>query len=139
MKIIWIAAALLALAVPAARAEIVPGSSIRIVDGDTVRLGRERIRLLGPDAPEIRDHAHCPAERAAGRRAAARLGQILRGHPVDIERRGQDEYHRTLAILTVDGRNVGAQMIAEGLALRWTPGWRAHRARTTHWCGPGDW
>ena len=140
MKVIQLAVALcLGMWALPAQAETVAGSQIRIVDGDTVALGRERIRLLGPDAPEIRDHAHCPAERVAGQRAADRLRELLRGQSVDIQRHGQDTYRRTLANLIVDGRDVGAQLEAEGLALHWTPGWRAHRARTTHWCGSGAW
>lgn len=140
MKMIQITAALcLGLWVLPVRAETVAGSQLRVVDGDTVALGRERIRLLGPDAPEIKGHAHCPAERSAGRRAADRLRELLSGRPVDIQRHGQDTYRRTLANLFVDGRDVGAQLESEGLALPWTPGWRAHRARTTHWCGPGAW
>lgn len=88
-----------------------------VVDGDTFWLAGEKIRIEDIDTPET-DQAKCPAERAAGERAKARLLQLLRADFV-VQRHGRDRYGRTLAVVTVGGRSVGAQLFAEGLARRW--------------------
>jgi endonuclease YncB( thermonuclease family) len=70
------------------------------VDGDTLHCGRERIRLLGIDAPEL--PGHC----AQGRRcvsgdpyaATSSLKRAI-GRTMRIERVSQDRYGRTLALL----------------------------------------
>lgn len=77
-----------------------PLGSCRAVDGDTLRCGRERIRLLGIDAPEM--PGHC----ARGRRCVrgdplaskASLERALAGR-LTIERAGRDRYGRTLAFV----------------------------------------
>jgi endonuclease YncB( thermonuclease family) len=42
--------------------DYVPAAEVRVVDGDTIRLGRERIRILGIDTPETQNRARCNAE-----------------------------------------------------------------------------
>lgn len=138
MNRILAAAILLAATLPAA-AETVPATTIRVIDGDTVAIGAERIRFLDIDAPET-EHAHCRAELDAGEHARARLIEIITGHDLTIDRAKRlDRYRRSLARLTINGQDIGAILIREGLALRWTPGRASHRARTAHWCGPGEW
>ena len=89
-----------------------------VVDGDTFWLAGEKIRIENIDTPET-DQAKCPAERAAGERAKLRLHQLLNGGELVIARTGRDRYERTLARVTVNGRDVGATLVAEGLARRW--------------------
>ncbi|BBE74331.1 thermonuclease family protein [Oharaeibacter diazotrophicus] len=114
-----------------------PGETLRIVDGDTVALGRERIRLESIDAPE-RSRPHCRAEAEAATAASERLAELLDVETVTIARHGRDRYGRTLATLTTPSGDVGAVLVAEGLALPWRPGKAAHDERTAHWCGPGN-
>lgn len=118
----------------------VPASSIRVIDGDTVILGQEHIRLLDIDAPETLK-AHCPAEHEAGERASSELlAMLIVGHTVTVARADhRDRYGRTLARIFVDGKEAGAILMARGLALPYTPGFQAHRERIAHWCGPGEW
>jgi hypothetical protein len=72
-----------------------------VIDGDTVAIARERIRVLGIDAPETRE-ARCERERVAGYRAKARVVDLLRfGRSIDIHRQGHDQYGRTLARIIV--------------------------------------
>jgi endonuclease YncB( thermonuclease family) len=84
-----------------------------VVDGDTVWINREKIRLLDIDAPEM--DGKCAAERALAIRSRDRLVVLLRGREVRIAREGLDRYGRTLARLG----NVGDQLVREGLARRW--------------------
>lgn len=99
-----------------------------IVDGDTLWVGREKVRLANIDAPEI--HGQCAAETARAVRARDRL-LSLTSRGFQIRRAGQDRYGRTLATLSVGGRDVGRQLVAEGLARRWA-------GRRQPWCQPGD-
>lgn len=80
---------------------------VRVVDGDTVVLDGERVRIFGLDCPERRD--------PGGPAATAKLGEILAGKAIWIKRRGQDRYKRTVAKLFVDGRDVACLMIMAGV------------------------
>lgn len=120
-------------------ADDVPASALRVIDGDTVALGQEHIRLLHIDAPET-SKAHCAAELDAGLRAKVDLEKLIAGKRVTIRRaKNLDPYGRTLAVLIVDNKEIGAILMADGLALPYKPGFEAHRERTSHWCGPGNW
>lgn len=94
-----------------------------VVDGDTLWLGTEKVRLAGIDTPET-DQAKCPSERAAGERAKRRLHQLVNSGPLSITRTGKDRYGRTLATLYVNGVDVGSVMIAEGHAREYAGGRR---------------
>lgn len=110
-------------------AAAVPACVASVHDGDTVRLcSGERVRLIAIDAPELPGSPSCQREkrgrhwcndpaRAADARAA--LAAFLRTGPVLIDRRGIDHYGRTLARLSVGGRDAGQLLIARGLARRW--------------------
>jgi len=73
------------------------GELCRAVDGDTLRCGRERVRLLNIYAAELSE--------PGGVEARARLADLVLGL-VYIDRRGRDQYGRTLAVLYVDGHRV---------------------------------
>lgn len=79
----------------------------RAIDGDTLRCGRERVRLIGVYAAEMSE--------AGGEAARARLERRLAAGAVTIERRGRDRYGRTLGVVYVDGvRVVQADVGAAG-------------------------
>lgn len=67
------------------RIEMVHGSRFVVIDGDTVNLGSERIRIYNIDAPEI-GHARCAAERDMGLEARDALARLLDGRSVTIHR-----------------------------------------------------
>ena len=103
-------------------------TTVTVHDGDTIRCGAERIRIANIDAPELRGSPKCGARRgytawcdyALGQRAGDALrGLIPRGHRVMIQRTGTDIYGRTLALVQVDGMDVGDWLISQGLARRW--------------------
>lgn len=91
-------------------------------DGDTFRIGRERIRVLGMDAPEIGSGARCAREQKAAIDARDFLRNRMDASEVRIERHGHDIYGRTLARVYVDGSDVAELMLANGLARPYTPG-----------------
>ncbi|OYW84369.1 MAG: nuclease [Sphingobium sp. 32-64-5] len=125
------AAALAAALQPASAAPPGPARIAYVIDGDPVRLASgERARIAGIDAPETqRGQAKCAREIAAGRAATARARAMLGGRTVRLRRLGRS-YGRTVARVTLDGRDV-ASMLVEAGAARWWP----RSARKPDWCG----
>ena len=99
-----------------------------VVDGDTIWLGGDKIRVADIDAPETHD-ARCAREQALGDRATRRLAQLLGAGAVSLRRvdRDRDRYGRKLRIVLVDGRSVGEALVDEGLARRYA-------GRRRPWC-----
>ncbi len=90
-----------------------------VVDGDTIRLNGERIRLQDIDTPETH-RARCSSEQARGDRATERLTELMNSGDVAVEAgSGRDRYGRQLRTVTRDGRSVGDTLVSEGLARRW--------------------
>jgi endonuclease YncB( thermonuclease family) len=89
----------------------------RVVDGDTVELGKRRLRLAGLDAPELAQ----TCERGG---QVYRCGEAARDALRDLARAGlicrtasRDKYGRDLAICEAGGQDVGAVLVSRGLAL----------------------
>lgn len=101
--------------------------ALRIIDGDTVALGEERIRLIGIDAPEHGGRAECRAEELLGELAARRLAEILQEELVAIDRHGRDYFGRTLARIETSGGDVGERLLQEGYA-------EVYDGRRFDWC-----
>jgi len=102
-----------------------------VIDGDTFRLeSGERIRIAGIDTPETqKGQAKCGAEIVLGRSATALARTLLDGRTVTIIRVGRS-YNRTVARVTLAGRDVGSELVASGVA-RWWP----RRQPKPDWCG----
>ncbi|MEO0589105.1 MAG: thermonuclease family protein [Pseudomonadota bacterium] len=86
-------------------------------DGDTIWIGREKIRLLSIQAPEL--DAPDAATRDRARLARDRLVELLQIGIVRIERDGADCFGRTLARIETPSGDVAERLIAEGLAQRY--------------------
>jgi len=100
-----------------------------VVDGDTIWLVGQNLRLQSYDTPEpYNDICGGQAEIALAHRASARLLELLSANAFTVSTAGQDRYGRTLATIKIAGRDVGDILIEEGLARRWPDGheW---------WCG----
>jgi endonuclease YncB( thermonuclease family) len=104
-------------------------AEIRVWDGDSIRLGltsrAESVRIFNIDAPEI--DGQCAYESELAQRAKHRLAEIMEGGRVELLRQGSDRYGRTLAVIHVDGADVGDQLVREGLARTWS-------GRRERWC-----
>jgi len=103
----------MALAPIAATAASSAGRVVAVADGDTLTVrtddGRTvKVRLAAIDAPE--------RGQPFGTKARDRLAAMTMGKVVTIRDRGEDRYGRTLADIEVDGRDVGRQIVSEGLA-----------------------
>lgn len=89
-----------------------------VIDGDTIRLNGEKIRLVGFNTPETSEPA-CPAEAVKGERAKLRLLELLNSGELSFAAtadRDRDRYGRLLRQVRVEGRDVADILISEGLA-----------------------
>lgn len=102
-----------------------PVRSTCVVDGDTVWLAGEKMRLSSFNAPET--EGACRTERDLAGRAQSRLSTLLSAGPFRVQRHGTDRYGRTLARIWVGRIDIGRIMVADGLAHHW----RGHRQG---WC-----
>jgi endonuclease YncB( thermonuclease family) len=85
------------------------------MDGDTLQMNGERIRLLGIDAPEL-DQTCDNGSWRAGKLAQAALAQVVNGRKVLCEGRARDRYGGLVAVCTVDGEDIGVLLAGEGWA-----------------------
>ncbi|MFN3659206.1 MAG: thermonuclease family protein [Pseudolabrys sp.] len=91
-----------------------------IIDGDTLRIGGERIRLAGIDAPERAQTCRDSQQRKwpCGAAARARLSALVSGNAVACSTRGHDRYGRALAVCAAgDVADLGRALVREGLAV----------------------
>jgi endonuclease YncB( thermonuclease family) len=90
----------------------------RVVDGDTLWIGRSKIRLRGIDAPERQQS--CTVDRrsyACGHAATEALRQRLDEKSISCRVSGRDRYERLLARCRLDGDDIGAWLVRVGLAV----------------------
>jgi endonuclease YncB( thermonuclease family) len=88
-----------------------------VVDGDTLRVGTELVRLSGVDAPELSQRCgHKAAPVACGTFAADWLRTRLEGRRVECREVDRDRYDRRVAICRHGGADVGAALVEAGWA-----------------------
>jgi endonuclease YncB( thermonuclease family) len=105
-----------------------------VIDGDTFKLGKRKVRIIGIDAPETHDPA-CTEEARLGEEATAKLQQLLNQGPFEMVAPvygRQDRYGRDLRTIRrklPDGstQSIAEEMRESGLAHRYLggikPGW----------------
>jgi endonuclease YncB( thermonuclease family) len=105
----------------------------RVVDGDTLRCGAERVRLLAIDAPELPGHCAIGRDCAPGDpvESSQSLGAGMGdGGTLRIERVGRDRYGRTLALVSGAGGDLSCWQLRHGEAIYradWDNGGRVAR------------
>jgi endonuclease YncB( thermonuclease family) len=89
-----------------------------VVDGDTIVVAGERIRLEGIDAPELRQTCTAYGQQwTCGRTSAEWLQEHLNGRNVECVGHARDRYGRLLAVCYVDGESINERIVREGWAL----------------------
>ena len=109
----------LILAVALAMAPQVVEGSVRVVDGDTLRMGEHRIRLQGIDAPESRQSCTRAPKTSwlCGKAATEALREKIGTAVVRCEVEDKDRYRRLVAHCFVGQTNINGWMVQQGWAL----------------------
>ena len=91
----------------------------RILDGDTVEIAQQRIRIFGIDAPETEQLClDAAAQRSScGISARNAMSSLSAGQPWSCTTVDLDQYGRHVARCQVAGQDVGRWMVAQGWAL----------------------
>lgn len=89
------------------------GDVVRILDGDTVEVldaakQTHRVRLANIDAPE--------RQQAFGEVARQALATMAYRQKIEVIDKGGDQYGRRIGVLMLNGRDLNAVMIGQGLA-----------------------
>jgi endonuclease YncB( thermonuclease family) len=92
---------------------------VRLSDGDSFSLGRERYRLQGIDAPELHQDCKDASGRAwpCGTRARSELRRIIGTDPVSCRTVTTDRYGRNIAVCEAGGRDLAEEMVRAGFAV----------------------
>ena len=90
-----------------------------IIDGDTLKISDERIRLHGIDAPET--NQSCMDVRgnqwSCGRQSTSALASLIDGRPIICKGRERDRYRRLIAVCFAGSKDLNAEMVRQGWAL----------------------
>ena len=117
---------------------------IEIINGDSIRTGKQVYRLVGFNTPESGDNVICEREGALAAKATQRLRELVAGGQLDLRRvpcacprgtegTGQCNYGRLCGTLKIRGQDVGTILIADGLAQRYVCGSTSCPPRQS-WC-----
>lgn len=126
-----------------ARPETLSGNA-RVIDGDTLVLAGERIRMDAIDAPETRQRCSRSGRPwACGKAATQAMRKLVGRNRVRCEVSGHDRYGRAIAACFAGGRDLQEELVRQGLALayrryssRYVPAEDAARtARVGIWAG----
>lgn len=97
--------------------------AIQVIDGETLEIQNQRIKLWGVDAPELNQTCKNGQDAGydCGKEAASALSQWLTElQPVRCEPRGNDNSGNTIAICyTSTGDDIASWMVRNGYAIDW--------------------
>jgi len=95
-----------------------PSGPARVIDGDTIDISGQRIRLHGIDTPEAKQT--CQREALVwlcGAAATKALRELIGGAWVACSQRDKDRYGRVVAVCRANGIALNAAMVRSGMAL----------------------
>ena len=124
----------------------------RVIDGDTIDIRGNRIRLDGIDAPESKQTCELNGQSyPCGQRATEAMVMLLGARPIECSEMGKDRNGRVIARCRVDTSDVGTWMVEHGWAVAYrkysleyvSAENRARAAKLGIWAGtfdmPEDW
>ena len=97
--------------------EIIQGNA-KVIDGDTIHIGKHKIRLYGIDAPEIKQL--CLKENQkwlCGESSKSALIKIINNNIVICNVLDVDRYKRQIAECFIGEKNINQYMVKKGWAL----------------------
>lgn len=118
---------------------------VTVIDGDTIRMNDQDIRLWGMDAPEEGRTCTRPDGTTVNvsQTAKAALVSLIGGRPVRCEYRNTDtRYNRPVDVCSVAGTDLGGAMVEQGHARDWprySGGFYAGHEQRARAVGSGVW
>lgn len=88
-----------------------------MIDGDTLEVAGQVVRIYGMDAPELAQECELEGRAYACGRVAKEALAALTAGPVACSGRKRGKYGRPIAICSSGGLELGAMMVASGWAL----------------------
>lgn len=86
-----------------------------IIDGDTLEVHDQRIRLFGIDAPESRQTCEADGQTyRCGQQAALALADHVGQRTVACEQRDIDRYGRIVAVCRAGGEDLNGWLVSQG-------------------------
>ena len=115
-------------------------TDIHVVDGETLRLQGQVVRLEGLQAPSRGETCADTAGQGfdCGVAAADRLAHLVANHALVCELHGQDVFRRPLAICEANGKVLNAMLVSSGWALASSENFSEAEARARQ-AGRGLW
>ena len=99
----------------------------RVIDGDTIDISGQRVRLYGIDAPEGKQTCALDGKPwDCGRDAAKALTGEIAGREVRCHERDVDRYKRIVAVCHVGGLDLNEWMVRQGRAMAYRQFSRAY-------------
>ena len=96
----------------------VHADKLTVTDGDTIRIGEERIRFSGIDAPEMKQTCiYQEIEFNCGEFSKNLLIEKIADQEVSCIRESKDQYGRTLAECFVGKESLSSYLVREGYAF----------------------
>jgi endonuclease YncB( thermonuclease family) len=93
-------------------------ADLHVIDGDTISIDGQRVRLHGIDAPEAGQR--CTDRKGGtwrcGDEATRHLEELIGDAVPDCDNRGTDDFDRIIAVCTANGRELNRQMVQDGYA-----------------------
>jgi endonuclease YncB( thermonuclease family) len=104
---------------------------VRVMSGDALVVDGVSLRLANAFAPEAPPQARCWAEALAAKQAARKLQEMIRdARSISVEPTGKiDTYNRQIALVRLNGLDLGQTLFDEGLAAQPPSG-------RFEWCDP---
>jgi endonuclease YncB( thermonuclease family) len=114
-----------------AAAPVATCAAVEVHDGDSIRCDGERIRFSDIDAPELPGSPRCDprhfrtgnspswCDYGLGARSRDALRAFIAKGAATTHRLGTGHYGRTLATVSVNGRDAGGYLVGLGLARVW--------------------
>ncbi|CCZ30876.1 putative staphylococcal nuclease-like protein [Proteobacteria bacterium CAG:495] len=96
-------------------------AQVKVIDGDSIFIGKREIRLSGIDAPEYKQPCYNAAGKAypCGELAFRALKKMV-DDSLECRSVTTDRYKREVAVCYVGGEDINRKMVSEGWAVAYT-------------------